>query len=230
MATTSPSNRISSLILFVTVAAMPFPFGSVAPAAVAFWCVVLGLSAVFVSPRKLRREHVPLLSLALIIILAYALVLHEQLASRPWIASPNPLWRESAGVLGAPITPSVSVVRNEPLFALGVPLANMLAIICSFIICIDRDRARQLVLVIAWSGAAYAMYGIAAYLIDPTHILWREAPALHTLSSTFNQRSTAAVHFGSIAVLWLLIFLQKFRERLPLEFDLLENAPASAAI
>ena len=53
----------------------------------------------------------------------------------------------------------------------------MLAVICSFIVCIDRDRARQLLLVIAWSGVAYAVYGIAAYLIDPTHILWREANA-----------------------------------------------------
>ena len=110
--------------------------------------------------------------------LAYAFVLHEQLAARPWVASPNSLWRQSAESLNIPIEPSVSIVRNEPFLALGAPLANMLALICSFIICIDRDRARQLLLVVAWSGVAYAIYGIAAYLIDPTHVLWREAPAL----------------------------------------------------
>jgi O-antigen ligase len=60
---------------------------------------------------------------------------------------------------------------------------------------------------------AYAVYGIAAYLIDPTHILWREAPALHTLSSTFNWRSTAAVYFGSCTVLWLLFVLRDIRKR-----------------
>jgi O-antigen ligase len=157
--------------------------------------------------------------------LAYAFVLHEQLAARPWIASPNSLWRQSAESLNIPIEPVVSIARNEPLLALGAPLANMLALICSFIICIDRDRARQLLLVIAWSGVAYAVYGITAYLIDPTHVLWREAPASHTLSSTFNYRSTAAVYFGLCAVLWLLFVLQHLRRRLPLDSVYWRMAP-----
>jgi O-antigen ligase len=210
------SNRISSLILFVTVAGAPFPFGSTAPTAIAFWCIVLGLGVVAVSPRGLRREHLPLLGLAVIVILAYAFVLHEQLAARPWIASPHPLWREAAEALGIPIAPSVSIARNEPFFALGAPLANMLAVICSFIVCIDRDRARQLILVIAWSGVAYAVYGIASFLIDPTHILWREKIAYRdVLTSTFINRNTAAVYFGSCAVLWLLILSQHLRWHLP---------------
>jgi O-antigen ligase len=149
--------------------------------------------------------------------LASAFVLHEQIAARPWIASPLPLWRDSAEALGIPIKPFVSIARNQPFFALGAPLANMLALICSFIICIDRTRARQLLQVIAWSGVAYAVYGIAAYLIDPSHVLWREAPQLHTLSSTFNYRSTAAVYFGSCGVLWLLFSLEHLRRHLPLD-------------
>ena len=211
-----PSNRISSYILFVTVAAAPFPFGSTDPAAVAVWCIVLGLGVIALSPRGLRHEHLPLLGLAVIVILAYAFVLHEQIAVRPWIASPHPLWREAADVLGVAIVPSVSVARNQPFFALGAPLANMLAVICSFIVCIDRDRARQLLLVIAWSGAAYAVYGIAAYLTDPTHLLWREKAAYReVLTATFINRNTAAVYFGSCSILWLLLLSQHVRRRLP---------------
>ena len=213
----APSNRISSFILFVTVAVAPFPFGSAAPTAIAIWCIVLGLGVMAASPRGLRREHFPLLGLAVIVILAYAFVLHEQLATRPWIASPHPLWREAAEALGLPIAPSVSIARNQPFFALGAPLANMLAVICGFIVCIDRDRAHQLILVTAWSGVAYAVYGMAAYLIDPTHILWREKIAyLEVLTSTFINRNTAAVYFGSCAVLWLLILSQHLRRLLPL--------------
>ena len=171
-----PSNRISAFILFVTVAVAPLPFGSVEGTAIAFWCVVLGFGLVVASQRGLRREHIPLLGLGVVVILAYTLVLHEQLAERPWIASPHQLWEEAAQVLGIPIAPSVSIARNEPFFALGAPLANMLAVICSFIVCIDRTRARQLILVIAWSGVAYAIYGMAAYLIDPnTSALARKA-------------------------------------------------------
>lgn len=211
-----PSNRISAFILFVTVAVAPLPFGSVEGTAIAFWCVVLGFGLVVTSQRGLRREHIPLLGLGVVVILAYTLVLHEQLAERPWIASPHQLWEEAAQVLGIPITPSVSIARNEPFFALGAPLFNMLAVICSFIVCIDRTRARQLILVIAWSGVAYAIYGMAAYLIDPTHLLWLEKRAYRdVLTSTFVNRNTAAVYFGSCAVLWLLIFCHELRGRLP---------------
>jgi O-antigen ligase len=214
--TGAPSNRISSFILFVTVAAAPLPFGSTDPAAIAFWCIVLGLCVIAASPRRLRREHLPLLGLVAIVILAYAFVLREQLAARPWIASSHPLWGEAAKALGIPIAPSVSIARNEPFFALGAPLANMLAGICSFIVCIDRDRARQLLLVIAWSGVAYAAYGISSYLIDPFHILWREKESYRdVLTSTFINRNTAAVYFGSCSVLWLLFLSQQVRRRLP---------------
>jgi len=85
--TPAPSNRISSFILFATVAAVPFPFGSTSPAVIAFWCIVLGLGVIFLSPRRLRREHLPLLGLAVIVILAFTFVLHEQLAAAPWMAS-----------------------------------------------------------------------------------------------------------------------------------------------
>jgi O-antigen ligase len=210
------SNRISSFILFITVAAAPFPFGSASSTVIAFWCIVLGAGVVVASPSGLRWEHLPLLGLAVIVTLGYAFVLHEQLAARPWIAPMHPLWREAAEALGIPIAPSVSIARNQPFFALGAPLANMLAVICGFFVCIDRDRARQLILVIAWSGVAYAIYGIAAYLIDPTHILWRGKIAYRdVLTSTFINRNTAAVYFGSCAVLWLLLLSQNLRRRLP---------------
>ena len=212
----APSNRISAFILFATVAAAPFPFGSASPTAISFWCIVLGIGVVAASPRELRREHLPLAALAIIVVLGYAFVLHEQLAARPWIASVHPLWREAAEALGTDIAPSVSIARNQPFFSLGAPLANMLAVICSFIVCIDRNRARQLLLVIAWSGVAYAIYGIASYLIDPSHILWREKTAYQgVLTSTFINRNTAAVYFGSCAILWLLLLSHQFRRRLP---------------
>jgi O-antigen ligase len=212
----APSNRISTAILFATVSAAPFPFGSTAPSAIAFWCILLGLGVIAASPRGLRQEHIPLLGLAIIVILAYAFVLHEQLAARPWIASPHPLWHEAAEVLGIPIAPSVSIVRNQPFFALGAPLANMLAVICSFIVCTDRNRAHQLLMVIAWSGLAYAIYGILAFLLEPTKILWWEKEAyLGVLTSTFINRNTAAIYFGSCSIVWLLLLSNRIRQKFP---------------
>jgi len=202
----APSNRISSFLLFATVAAAPLPFGSVTPPTIAFWCVVLGIAAIAASPRGLRGSQFALLGLAAIVITAYGLVLHEQLATHPWFATPHPLWREASEALGVPIEPSVAIARHQPFFALGASLADMLALICSFIICTDGNRARQLLKVVAWSGAAYAIYGIAVFLIGPT-----KTP----LTSTFINRNTAAVYFGSCAIVWLLLLCERIRGQFP---------------
>ncbi len=197
-------------------AGAPLPLGSADPSTIAFWCSVLGVGVVAASPRKLRRDHIPLIVLVVVVILAYALILHEQLAARPWLAEPNPLWSRTAQALDAPIPSSVSIARNQPYFALGAPLANILAVVCSFLVCIDRDRARQLLLVIAWSGAGYALYGIATYLTGPARILWYEKSVYRdVLTATFINRNTAAAYFGSCAILWLLLLTQKIRHRLP---------------
>ena len=211
----APLNRISTFLLFATVAAAPLPFGSTTPPAIAFWCIVLGIAAIAASPRGLRFGQFVLLGLAGVVITAYGLVLHEQLAAHPWFATSHPLWRETSEALGIPIEPSVSIARHQPFFALGASLADMLALICSFIICTDRNRARQLLKVVAWSGAAYAIYGIAALLIDPTKILGRDRILGdgHTLTSTFINRNTAAVFFGSCAIVWLLLLCEDIRGR-----------------
>lgn len=209
------SNRVSSTILFITVAVAPFPFGSTDSTAIALWCIVLGLSIIVASPRGIHAQHFPLFALAAVVVFAYAFVLHEQLADHPWIAKPYPLWSEAAAVLQTPIAPTASIARHQPFFSLGAPLANMLALMCSFIVCTDRKYARRLVLVIAWSGVAYAVYGLAAYLIDPTYILGREKIAHRfVLTSTFLNRNTAAAYFGSCAVLWLLLLTENLRRHL----------------
>ena len=130
--------------------------------------------------------------------------------SIPGSAQPHPIWHEAAAALGMPLHPSVSIARNQPWFELGRPLVCMLAITCGFLVGADRGRARQLLKVIAWSGAAYAVYGILAHLIDPTHILWREKEAyLAYVTGTFINRNTAAAYFGSCAVVWSLLLWER---------------------
>jgi O-antigen ligase len=214
----APPNRFVSWILFTAVAGAPLPFGSNDPSAIAIWCIVLGAVLVLASPRALERRHFALLGLAGVVIAGYAIVLHEQLAVHPWfaLATPHPVWREASDALGVELEPSVSIARNQPLLALGAPLAAMLSLICSFVVCADRDRARQLLQVVAWSGVAYALYGVVAFIVDPASLLWREKQAyVNVLTATFVNRNTAAVYFGSCAVVWLLILSERVRRRLP---------------
>lgn len=206
----------AAFILYFVVAGAPFPFGSTNDLSIAFWCLCLGIAVIFAPTRDLRRTHLWLLAGVGVIVAAYAFVLHEQLSDHPWIAPFQPIWKQASDLLGVPIVPSASIVKNEAFFALGAPLANILAIVLGITIGADRERARRLLWVIAISGAAYALYGVASFLIEPTMILWRDKTAyLGSVTGTFINRNTAAAYFGSCAVIWMLLILEDVRRRLP---------------
>jgi O-antigen ligase len=210
--------RLSSWLLFAAIALAPLPFGSNEPTAIAFWCIVLGVCLVFASAQPLGAGQLALVGLAAIVVAAYALVLHEQLADHPWLAAatPDPIWNKAQTALGEPLRPSVSIARNQPWFELGRPLVCVLAIGCGFLVGTDRGRARQIIKVIAWSGSVYAAYGILAHLFDPARLLWREKEAyLAYVTGTFINRNTAAAYFGSCAVVWSLLMWERIRLEMP---------------
>jgi O-antigen ligase len=208
---------MASWLLFATAALAPLPFGSNMPTAIAFWCIVLGMCLVLAPVRGLGVGQLALVGLAGVVVAAYALVLHEQLAEHPWLAAaPDPIWHEAEAALGVSLAHSVSIARGQPWLALGRPLVCILAIACGFLIGVDGRRARQLIKVIAWSGAVYAGYGILTFLVDPTHILGREKKAyLESVTATFINRNTAAAYFGSCAVVWSLVLWERVRLALP---------------
>jgi O-antigen ligase len=208
------STRIASWLLFAAATLAPLPFGSNVPTAIAFWCIVLGACLVLAPVHSLGAGQLGLAGLAVIVVAAYALVLHEQLVEHPWlrVATPPPIWHEAEAALHTPIAPVVSIARNQPWFELGRPLLCVLAIACGFLIGVDQERARRLIKLTAWSGAAYAAYGILAHLFDPTHILWREKEAyFDSVTGTFVNRNTAAAYFGSCAVVWSLMLWETMR-------------------
>jgi O-antigen ligase len=210
------SNRIAVYLLFITVAAAPFPFGSRDATTVAVWCILLGIAVVSASVRGLGKPQQALLLGVGFIVACYGFVLHEQLSDRRWIANPHPLWAEASRLLGVGLTPSVSIAQYEPFYSLGPPLAAILALTLGLVVGSDRYRARQLLLVVGWSGVGYACYGIVSTLLEPTMILWREKQAyVGNVTGTFINRNTAAAYFGSCAAIWLLFLSERIRQRLP---------------
>lgn len=200
----------------MALAAPPLLFGSREATTIAAWCAILGVGLICAPVKRLRKNHLLLLAGLFFVVLCFSFVLHEQLSDRPWIAPFNPIWDKASDALGKPVTPSVSVVRGEPFFALGLPLANFLALTLGLIVGSDSDRARRGVRVMAWAGAGYALYGIFGLLLDPSHILWRDKTAyIGSLTSTFINRNTAAAYFGSCAVVWLVLLMAAVRSRLP---------------
>src|SRR3984957_5524568 len=212
----SLSGEISAGILYITLAGPPLLFGSREPTTIAAWCALLGLGLIVASPRRLQNGHFILLAGLAFIALCFGLVLHEQLSDHPWIAPFNPIWAKASEALGRQLVPSASIVRGEPFFALGLPLANFLALVLGLIVGTDSDRARRGVRVMAWAGVGYAIYGILALGFDPTEILWRQKTAyIGSLTSTFINRNTAAAYFGSCSAVWLVLLMSAIRRNLP---------------
>jgi O-antigen ligase len=196
-------------LFYLVVALAPLPRGSTEPAMVAIWCVVLGASVILASVLEIRTPQLVFIGLAAVLALMYGVVLHEQLSVHPWFASPHPIWKETAELLQTPIEPSVSIARNQPLFAIGAPLAALLSFLSGLLVGANRSRARQLLNVIAWSGVAYAIYGVAFALVDPATWILRVSPI--PLTSTFLNRNTAAVYFGACSIIWLLLVCEQIR-------------------
>jgi O-antigen ligase len=223
--TSSRLITLGSWVLFAAVALAPLPFGSNPPTAIAFWCIVLGAGVVLTSQAALalRPGQLAFAALAAIVVAGYSLVLYEQLAEHPLIpAQPNPVWGEAEAALGMPLVPTVAIAHGQPWLELGRPLVCLLALAGGFLVGVERERARQLIKVIAWSGIAYAVYGIISHLLDPTHILWLEKTAyLDSVTGTFVGRNSAGAYFGSCAVVWSLILWERARamtQRRPLDW------------
>jgi O-antigen ligase len=213
--------RVASWLLFAVVALAPLPFGSTEPAAIAFWCIALGLVAIAAPLEELRKPHLVLLGCAAVVVVAYAIVLYVQLASLqgPWLGLADPMWGVAYEALHTHLNSSASITRNEPYFSLGSPLVCMLALISGFLFSTDRARARGLLWVFAVSGTFYAAYGIADHLFDPSRILWRTKTAyFDSVTATFVNRNTAAVYFGSSAIVCLMLVCERIRQVLPRPF------------
>src|SRR4029077_10840737 len=201
----------SCALFYLVVALAPLPLGSTEPAMVAIWCVVLGVTVILASVLEIRTPQLVFIGLAGVLAVMYGLLLHEQLSVHPWFASPHPIWKETAELLQVPIEPSVSIARNQPWLPIGAPLAALLSFLSGLLVGANRSRARQLLNVIAWSGVAYAIYGVAFALVDPATWIFRVSPI--PLTSTFLNRNTAAVYFGACSVIWLLLLCERVRRQ-----------------
>ncbi len=210
------ANRFALRLFLAIIALAPLPFGSADDTSTAFWCILLSVALIFCDPAQLGKEKRAIVTGIVFLLGVFVLMVLLQISSPPWLGSPDPLWAEAAKLLDGPVSPSIAVPRLAPIFHLGVVFACVLSLVLGIVIGCDRRMAHQILLVFAWSGAAYALYGIISALVDPGMILWHEREAyLGNVLGTFTYRNTAASYFGVCSTVWFLMLCENIKTRLP---------------
>lgn len=211
------SSSVSLAALFTAAVGAPLLAGSSAPAAISVWCIVLAIGLAVVDPAVLRPAQRQWLWLPFVVLATYATVLLAQMLP-PELSGlpPHPDWAKASALLGRPLKGAAAVVRDQPLLAVGSPLAALMAAVLGFMVGADRQRAKALLDVIAWSGAAIALFAITSHLINPAKLFWWDKTAyLEALTTPFVNRNTTALYYGMAAVAGGLRFWHLLRPQLP---------------
>lgn len=209
-------HSLPAFLMFAILAIAPFPFGSVSPVAISALCGFAGLAIAGLALRPIALPA-PLAfgAAVLVLIVAYSTVVLLQLVPRqPGDALIHPIWAEAGDLLGQQLAGSASIARSQPFFAVGTPLLTLMLFVGGYMCGADDRLARRLIQTVAWAGGCYAMFAIGSFAIEPSMVLWEEKIAYTTsLTGTFTNRNAAAVYFGSIAIIWLVIFFQRLESK-----------------
>ncbi len=109
----------------------------------------------------------------------------------------HPLWTSAADVLGAQAVSRISINPEATLAGLTRFLAYGGIFWLSLQYCRRKVRARQVMLVMTYSGLAYAVYGLIVQFSGMQSVLWFQKYAyLNDVTSTFVNRNSYATFAG----------------------------------
>lgn len=188
----------------------PALFGSRDGATIAFWCAWLSAGILIAPSVGLTLRVAGWLCGVMVVVCAWLFVLHEQLGANPLLATEHPLWRQTGILLDTPSQGYVGVQRNQAFYAVGVPMAALLAFVLGLLACGQERQREQLVRALGYSAAAYAIFGLVSMIVDPGMLLWREKIAyIGAVTGTFVNSNTAADYFTAGAIAWLAVLVRR---------------------
>ena len=204
-----PVETFRSIQLWLTVASLtlaPLFFGSVDQLWVAIWAVLLSISTLIGALRPLSIAQRRALFAFLALCLAYALVAVAQVAPHLIDHLDDPIWRRANEVLGLNALPRISSRAEIPPDAIGHFLLLVTSFVSGFLVAASRRNSDTLIRFARYSILAYAIYGMAAFVLTPNLLLWTPKLAYRgSLTATFVNHNTAATLLGAGAILWFCL-------------------------
>jgi O-antigen ligase len=181
----------------------PLFFGSVVPFWVVVWTLLLASSALCGSFERLDRDQSRILLGFISLCGFYALVAALQVLPISDHGLTDPVWQRASGLLELDLHARISSRAEIPFAAVGHLLLMVTSFVNGFFVGTSVRRRTILFRVVRYTILLYAIYGLLAFFLTPTMVLWAPKNAYEdSLTATFINHNTAATFMGIGMILW----------------------------
>src|SRR3984957_18060756 len=213
-----PKN-VAPILVCLVVSLAPLPFGSAEPFWGAVWCALLGVALLLGagglgSEGRLRTPILVLLS----VVAVWCVIVVLQYLPAGLLPPAGPGWIEAGRIMGDhPLVPKLAAYGAIPIAAIVPPLSLVMGLLVGLVFGAEPGFTERIYRWVAVAGLLYAAFSIFSEITNPTMLLWREKIAyVGALTGTFVNHNTAAVFFGSVAIIWYLLALRELRRTVDL--------------
>ena len=213
-----PKN-VAPLLVCLVVSLAPLPFGSAEPFWGAVWCALLGVALLLGAGRlgSEGRLRTPIL-LLFSVVAVWCVIVALQYLPAGLLTPAGPGWVEAGRIMGDhPLVPKLAAYGEIPIAAIVPPLSLVMGLLVGLVFGAEPGFTERIYRWVAVAGLLYAGFSIFSEITNPTMLLWREKIAyVEALTGTFVNHNTAAVFFGSVAIIWYLLALRELRRTVDL--------------
>jgi O-antigen ligase len=213
-----PKN-VAPLLVCLVISLAPLPFGSAEPFWGAVWCALLGVALLLGAGRlgSASSLRTPIL-LLLSVVAVWCVIVALQYLPAGLLTTAGPGWVEAGHIMGDhPLVPKLAAYGQIPIAAIVPPLSLVMGLLVGLVFGAEPGFTERIYRWVAVAGLLYAGFSIFSEITNPNMLLWREKIAyVEALTGTYVNHKTAAVFFGSVAIIWYLLALRELRRTVDL--------------
>ena len=203
-----------------TISLSPLFFGSNRPWSWSLYSILISCFGILYFSNILLRDKefdILISPLKYPLILVSIPILWSLIQVSPWVPInwSHPFWTLTAEQIPLTISPSISLTPSQTITALMKLMSYLLVFFLSFQFSRQSDRASLIFNAIAYTGAAYALYGLLSFFEGNSPLPWlNEIVQQNSLNSTFINRNSYATYAGLSLLTLFPLLLGRIKESL----------------